>query len=126
MASAGGLVDVDAVYNSRASISPLWRGQGRSGGCGGRGFSRSAAGELLGVGEAGFGEGGAVAWEDDGGGHDGAEEGAAADFVDAGDGLEAVIAESLLGGVGADELLEHLCLAAGVGEAEEHRLFVSL
>ena len=59
-------------------------------------------GELLGVGEAQAGEWGGARREDDGGGYDGAEEGAAAYFVDAGDDAVAVVAEGLLGGVGAD------------------------
>ncbi len=80
------------------------------------------AGELFGVGEAGAGEGAAVAREDDGSGDDGAKECATADLVHAGDGLKAVVAKRLLGCVGADEGAEHLLLGGGAGEAEEHVL----
>ena len=80
-------------------------------------FSRCSRVKLFGVLEAHAGEGGELDGEDDGGGDDGAEEGAAADFVDAGDDAEAVVAEGLLGGVGADELLEHLLLGGGFGDA---------
>ena len=73
--------------------------------------------ELLGVGEAHAREDADLFRKDDGGGDDGAEERAAADLVDAGDGAEAVVAEGLLGGVGADELLEHLLLGGGFGDA---------
>ena len=75
------------------------------------------AGELLGVLEAVAGEGCRLDGEDDGGGDYGAEEGAATDFVDAGDELVALVAEGLLRRVGADELLEHLLLGGGFGDA---------
>ena len=77
------------------------------------------AGELLGVFEAEAGEGGGAGGEDDGGGYDGTEEGSPADFVDTGDEGEALVAEGLLGGVGADELLEHLLLGGGFGDARD-------
>ena len=61
---------------------------------------------MLGVGEAGAGERADAGGKDDGGGDDGAEERTAADLVDSCDGAEAVVAQSLLGRVRADELLE--------------------
>ena len=79
--------------------------------------SRALRVELLGVLEAHAGEDADLLREDDGGGDDGAEERAAADLVDAGDGAEAVVAQGLLGRVGADELLEHLLLGGGFGDA---------
>ncbi len=73
--------------------------------------------ELFGVGEAHAGEDADLLGEDDGSGDDGAEERAAADLVDAGDGAETVVPEGLLGRVRADELLEHLLLGGGFGDA---------
>jgi hypothetical protein len=112
---AGGLVDVEAVDGGGVDF-----GDGE-----GEGVLADLAveelalvlGELLGVFEAEAGEGGGARGEDDGGGDDGAEEGSSTDFVDTGDEGEAVVAEGLLGGVGADELLEHLLLGGGPGDA---------
>ena len=116
---ARGLVDVDAVDGLGVDFGD------------GDGESDAAnlaveelallAGELLGVFEAEAGEGGGAGGEDDGGGDDGAEESAATDFVDAGYGEEAVVAKGLLGRVGADELLEHLLLGGGFGDAGDGR-----
>ena len=102
---ARGLVDVDAVDG--VGIDRGYReGERRAADATVEAFT-VFAGELLGVGEAGAGKGGAACGEDDGGGDDGSEEGSAADFVDAGDGGCAAIAEGLLRCVGADELAEH-------------------
>ncbi len=114
---AGGLVDVEAVDGFGVDF-----GDGD-----GEGELADLAveelalvlGELLGVFETEAGEGGGAGGEDDGGGDDGAEEGSATDFVDTCDEGEALVAEGLLGGVGADELLEHLLLGGGFGDARD-------
>jgi len=108
---AGGLVDVDAVYRCCIDLGNA-KGEGEGADFEVEGFAL-VAGELLGVLEAHAGEDGGPFRQDDGGGDDGAEECAAADLVDAGDEAEAVIAEGLLGGVGADKLLQHLLLGRG-------------
>jgi hypothetical protein len=66
--------------------------------------------ELFGVFEAGGSEVVEALGQDDGGGDDRAKESATADFIDAGYALEAVVTESLLGRVAADEELEHALL----------------
>ena len=114
---AGGLVDVDAVDGLGIDF-----GDGdRDGELADLAVEELSllAGELLGVLEAEAGEGGGAGGEDDGGGDNGAEESPAADFVDSGDGAEAVVAEGLLGRVAADELLEHLLLGGGPGDASD-------
>ncbi len=112
---AGGLVDVDAVDGLGIDF-----GDGDAEGD----FADLAveklallAGELLGVFEAEAGERGCAGGEDDRGGHDRTEERSAADLVNSGNEGEAVVAEGLLRGVGADELLEHLLLGRGLGDA---------
>jgi len=112
---AGGLVDVDAVDGFGVDFGDREaEGEGAD-------LAIEAlalfAGELLGVFEAHAGEDADFGGEDDGSGDDGAEEGAAAYFVDACNGDIAVIAEGLLRRVGADELLEHLLLGSGFGDA---------
>jgi len=116
---AGGLIDIDAVDGGGVDF------------CDGVGDGDAAdfdveffavfAGELFGVGEAHAAEEGGVLRQDDCGGDYGAEEGATTDFVDAGDGFEAVVTEGLLGGVGADELLEHLLLGGRFADAGRNR-----
>ena len=108
---ARGLVDVDAVDGFGIDF------------CDGDGEGHFAdlavevlallAGELLGVLEAVAGEVCRFDGEDDGRGYDGAEEASATDFVDASDEGVALVAERLLGCVGADELLEHLLFRSG-------------
>jgi len=111
----GGLVDVDAVDSLGVDF-----GDGDAEGD----FADLAvecfallAGELFRVLEAHAGEGGEPGGEDDGSGDDGAEESSSADLVYTGDEAIAVVAEGLLGGVRADELLEHLLLGGGFGDA---------
>src|SRR6185437_12757738 len=72
--------------------------------------------KLFGVLEAGAGECADAFGKDDGGGDDRAEERAAANLVDTGDGAVAVVAQGLLGRVGADELLEETQLRGGGGD----------
>ncbi len=91
---AGGLVDVDAVDGLGVDFGD---GDGDGGAADVLVEGLAVfAGELLGVLEAGAGEGGGSLRQDDGGGDDGAEESAASDLVDAGDEAVAAVAERLL------------------------------
>lgn len=115
----GGLVDVDAVDGFGIDFSD---GVGESDAADfAIEFFALLAGELFGVGEAHAGEDAGFFRQDNGGCNDGTEERAAADFVNASDAAVAMVAESLLGGVGADELLEHLLLGRGLGDADGDR-----
>ena len=114
---AGGLVDIDAVDGFGVDF-----GDGEAeGDLADLAVELLAllAGELFGVFEAHARESGEAGGKDDGGGDDGAEESAAADFIDTRDAEEAVVAEGLLGRVGADELLEHLLLGSGLGDTSD-------
>lgn len=94
------MVDVDGVDGGGVHLGD---GEGGGGGVdeGGEAFAVGAA-ELLGVVEAGAGEGAqGVGGEDDGGGDDGAEECAAADLVHTGDEAEAAAAEARFVAAGA-------------------------
>ena len=97
---ARGLVDVDAVDGGGIDLGD---GDGEGGGAD-EAIERLAleAGELLGVAEAGAGEGVEVFRQDDGCGDDWAKETSAAYLVDAGDRAEAAEAQGLLGCAGAD------------------------
>ena len=116
---AGGLVDVEAIDGLGVDFGDR-KGDGNLADLAIEALAL-LAGELLGVFETHAGEDSDLRRENHGGGDDGAEERTATDFVDAGDDAVAVVAQGLLRRVGADELLEHLLLGGGFGDAVDGR-----
>ncbi len=112
---ACGVIDVNSVDGFGVDLGHADR-EGRAANAPIEAFAL-LTGQLLGVFEAHAHENCILGRQDDRRGHDRAEECTAANLVHAGDDSVTTVAESLLGGVSALQLLEHLLLGGCLGKA---------